>query len=83
MTRPVWNAEISDAERQVAEVGGFFLEVHRQYGSTRWGWHVWSGEGSPGYVSIWAWQRKGSRRLRWLAVRDALREVARLRGGRV
>jgi len=78
VVRPVWRQDISDPGCRVAEVGGFHIEVYRLPGYRRWSWHV-----SDGVTSVWSFQRGGARWLRWLAERDALREIARLRGGRI
>jgi len=77
--RLVWNRGISDASSLTGTVGAFYVDVYRTTPGGRWGWHVWSTE--P-YASVYAWQRGGSRWFRFLAVRDALREIATLRGGR-
>jgi hypothetical protein len=74
--RPVWRQDLADAGYRVAKVGGFYIEVYRLL-SARWGWQAWSAT-----ESVYSWQRRGSRRFRFLAVRDALREIAGLRGGR-
>ena len=80
VTRPVWRQDISDAERQVASVGDFYLEVHLLPISRRWGWHIWNGP-SVSSVSVYGGREHLIlRRFRFLAVRDALREVSKLRG---
>lgn len=80
MTRPVWRRDVNDPNCRVAEVGGFHIEVYRLPYYRRWSWNISDGDGG---ASVWAFQRGGSRWFRWLAVRDALREIAGLRGGRV
>lgn len=73
--RPIWNRNDSDGDRRTGTVGFFYVQVYRLLGR-RWGWHVWGAA-----ASVYSWQRRGSRWFRVLAVRDALREIGRLRTG--
>ena len=78
MIRPIW---IRKAEHYTATVGDCFLTVYHQVDG-RWGWYVWrGGEGTP-FTAVYSWPSGGSRRFRFLATRDALREIARQQGVR-
>jgi len=76
--RPVWRRDVSDPDCRVTDVDGFHVEVYRMTFGHWWGWHAWSADGS---ISVYSFLRRGSRWFRVLAVRDALREIATLRGG--